>query len=189
MIRNRMVKALPVIMLLIISSCTTVGTIYTDFDPVANFQSYNTFSWTSVTPVAHLGSHDVTSRTDRNIIEEIRSNLTAKGYRYVNKIEDADLGVSISVGALDRVEFVENPLSTAEIMAGWRWAYRYGPEYSIQNYTDGTLAIDFVDLKTRSPIWHGRGTKRLSRAEINADDDREAISEAVTKILASFPAK
>ncbi len=173
----------------VLSGCVTVSQIYTDFDPFADFQSYSTFSWANVAPVTHLGNHDITSRTDRNVIEAIRATLTAKGYRYVNDIEDADLGVAISIGAMDGVDLVDNDIPGLINTSDLRWAYRYGPSYSVNNYTDGTMAIDFIDMEIRSPIWHSRGTKRLNRAELNADDDRESVTEAVRQILESFPVK
>jgi hypothetical protein len=53
----------------------------------------------------------------------------------------------------------------------------------VQQYTEGTLIIDFVDGKTRKLVFRGLAQAAVGSQARNAN----AIREAVTKIMAQFP--
>ena len=54
----------------------------------------------------------------------------------------------------------------------------------MQQYTEGTLTLEFYDRASEQAVWVGWASKRLSRV----DDSQALISEAVAGILAHFPA-
>ena len=67
-------------------------------------------------------------------------------------------------------------------------SYGYGAWYggstvSVQQYTEGSLAIEFWDRRSRQAVWVGGASKRLSKA----DDSKETIREAVRLTLEPFP--
>ena len=49
-------------------------------------------------------------------------------------------------------------------------------ETHVRNYTEGKLAVDVYDVKSRQPAWHGWATKRLSSSDKQA---REATIKAI----------
>ena len=72
----------------------------------------------------------------------------------------------------------------------YRGGYRYGTWYAgssvnVQQYTEGTMTIEFFDRKTKDALWVGWGSKRLSKK----NDREEAVKEAVQKILEPLPAR
>ena len=53
----------------------------------------------------------------------------------------------------------------------------------VQQYTEGTLVIDFVDSKTHKLVFRGLGQAAVGSTERNA----AAVQEAVNKIVAAYP--
>jgi hypothetical protein len=65
-------------------------------------------------------------------------------------------------------------------------SYRMGTvalNAGVQTYSEGTLVIDFVDRRTHTVVYRGSGQAAVGSAERNAN----AITEAVTKIVANYP--
>jgi hypothetical protein len=54
---------------------------------------------------------------------------------------------------------------------------------SNQQYTEGTLIIDFVDSKTHKLVFRGLSQAAVGSTERNA----AAVQEAVNKIVATYP--
>jgi len=53
----------------------------------------------------------------------------------------------------------------------------------VQQYTEGTLVIDFVDSKTHKLVFRGLAQAAVGSSERNA----AAVQEAVNKIVAAYP--
>ena len=63
--------------------------------------------------------------------------------------------------------------------------YGGGSNVDVQQYTEGTLAIDIYDVAEHDPVWHGVATKRITdKMRRNPD---ESLTEIVTEILQRFP--
>jgi len=83
---------------------------------------------------------------------------------------------------------------------GWGWGYYYFPyflhfpfEFKRQRnrlthyYTNGNIAIDIFDTKTKHPIWHAKASKRLSSKDLNSNLDN--ADEVAIRLLEDFPSK
>lgn len=176
-------------MLAFVACTATTGEVFTDSDPQANFNQMQNFTWTAENPMVTYGNYEVTSRTQQNVMAAIRSVLSEKGYSYVSNSAEADFAVSIIVGASDGSELLQNNVPPMLYDSDWRWAYKYGPQIYVNQFTEGVLVIDLIDISRESPIWHGRGSKRLSRSELRQDDDSESVNAAVQDILATLPSR
>lgn len=53
----------------------------------------------------------------------------------------------------------------------------------VQQYTEGSLVLDFVDSKTHKIVFRGLGQAAVGTTEENA----AAIQAAVNKIVAAYP--
>jgi len=178
---------------LAVLACASPMRIHTDRDSSANFSAYRTFAWIGPGPLARAkqGSENksaVSALDDKRIRGAVNRILEARGYRLVAKPAEADLVVAYSVGAEDKVRVHETPMMGP--IYPYPASYRYGAWYggstvSVQQYTQGTLTLEFYARKTEQAVWVGWASKRLSRS----DDSQELISEAVTKILANFPSR
>lgn len=157
-----------------------------------------------------LGTTRVPPMLEQRIAREVRTELEAKGYRYVETLEQADFGVSLTVGSRSSTEVIKSPETFWVNQTNWRWGRAYYPAYpaayrrpvavtatqvtvtttEVKSYTEGTLAIDIYDVQSKAPVWHGSGTKTVSTSEVGARRrtiDSGKIREAVARILKEFP--
>lgn len=195
---------------LALSGCATAK--YTaDYDQAHNFSTYRTFAWAGEKPMTVLGSAQVPPIVEERIATEIRAALEAKGYRYTETLEDADFGVSFTVGRRDSTEVVSSPEYFWVNQTNWRWGRTYYPAYpgvvrrpvgvttatpvavttrEVQAYSEGTLAIDIYDVAGKSPVWHGAATKTVERtglSDVASKASTEKVRAAVDRILEDFP--
>ncbi len=66
----------------------------------------------------------------------------------------------------------------------WGRGY-YGDQIDLRTYREGSLVVDVFDGQTHQPVWTGKATKELSRAEL--EHSRAPVQAAATAVLAAFP--
>ena len=176
-----------IVVLLTTIGCSIKPNVFVDSDPLQDFSFYKTFTWTNIDPMIVQSDYVVSPFVGEQVKDEIKLNLTNKGYKFFDEVADADIAISFTIGARDKVQVRTEP---AIIYSDWRWGGQYWGTQIIQTerattYTKGTLAIDVFDVKRRSPVWHGVGSKRLNSADKRGESDD--IGTAVTTILVNFP--
>jgi hypothetical protein len=143
-------------------ACSASPKVSSESAAGANFASYKTFTFISQTPAG--GNPVAVGRIQQNV----GSALAAKGY---TQGQPGDLTVVTTVGAQDRTQ-----IDT--------WGY-WGMRADVYQYTEGKLAVDVFDTKTRKALWHGQATETIDPNK----PDPAAINAAVTSVMASFPAR
>jgi len=195
---------------LMLSGCASTK-FTSDFDQAHDFGTYKTFAWAGESPMTVLGTTRIPPMLEPRIAREVRAELEAKGYRYVETLDQADFGVSFTVGSRNSTEVIKSPETFWVNQTNWRWGRAYYPAYpaayrrpltvgaatpvtvtttEVKAYTEGTLAIDIYDVKTKAPVWHGSGTKTVSTAEAvgrRGNFVSGKIREGVTTVLKDFP--
>ncbi len=66
----------------------------------------------------------------------------------------------------------------------WGRGY-YGDQIDLRTYREGSLVVDVFDGQTHQPVWTGKATKELSRAEL--EHSPAPVQAAATAVLAAFP--
>lgn len=177
-----------------------------DYDQAHNFRTYKTFAWAGESPMTVLGTTRVPQMLEPRIAREVRAELEAKGYRFVETLEQADFGVSFTVGSRSSTEVIKSPETFWVNQTNWRWGRAYYPAYrrplavtatpvtvtstEVRAYTEGTLAIDIYDVTSKAPVWHGVGTKTISTSQLagrRGSIDSDKIRAGVAKVLKDFP--
>ncbi|MGR8941631.1 MAG: DUF4136 domain-containing protein [Gammaproteobacteria bacterium] len=163
-----------------LTACSSVS-VTTDYDRATSFDQYRTYT---------LAPSDenipLSPSSEAALRDSLRVNLAAHNITEAPK--DADLHVVRHISTKDKV--VVYPGGGA-YGGGMPYAYgRYGywSRYpanlpDVEQYTEGTLILDFVDAKTQKLVFRGIGTGTVSDPETNA----ERIREAVEKIVLKFP--
>lgn len=131
--------------------------------PGVNFSSYKTYTW--VQAVVPAGGNPV---MQQQILNELDAALAQKGYQQVKS--GGDLSFVLTIGAQHKTD-----------VESWGW---WGRQLSVNQYTEGQLAVDAFDTKSQQAVWHGQASQSIDPNKPNPSK----VSAAITKLMAQFPA-
>lgn len=177
--RTKIILSVMALAVTVLSACTTLRTD-SDFDKEANFVNYKTYNFYDK-GLAKLTVNDIDKKRMMRAVDE---QMASKGFQKANK---PDLLVNLVVIKRERTDVYNNGFMGPWGMRGWGWGwgpYWGGGMNSVNQFTEGTFIIDFLDPKTKMHVWHGRG------AGFNLDSFKnreERINEGVREILAQYP--
>jgi hypothetical protein len=189
MMARPMTRVLIALLAVLGVACSTVRTT-TDFDPDTNFGAWQTYAWFPAGP-----SPTGDPRLDNPLLHDrveaaVSRTLDAAGFIRVQG-DSPDFYVNyhlsteqrINVHTIDR-HYMGGPHNRH--WGGRGWSGVGWTETRIEEFEEGSLIIDFVDVSARRLVWRGTGTRRLSR---NTRSDRvtQSVNAAVEEILAQFP--
>ena len=172
----KILKLLFLLCLVILTSCSSVRVV-SDYDTKVDFTSYKTFAFYK----KGIDKASVSDLDKKRIMRAVEAELVAKGF---SKSVNPDILVSIFTKSREQVNVSDN-----NIGIGWGWGYNpwfYGrTNININQYTEGTLFIDFIDKKTNELIWQGIGSGAMKMSNIEKKEER--INEFVYKIISTYP--
>lgn len=172
----------------------------TNYDRSVNFGQYKTFSLPDSVIIESNDSYSMTQTgVSSRFVTNVASALTAKGFRRVNRGENADLGVAIirvnnqyTGVASDPYSYYSNYWGGGFGGFGGYGYYPYYPSYYTYQVTDQYWEIQIVDLKNRPATGTGTTQAQLNviyDATIRGTDitDQQAVDTAVTAIFNQSP--
>lgn len=172
----KILKLLFLLCLVMLTSCSSVRVV-SDYDTKVDFTSYKTFAFYK----KGIDKASVSDLDKKRIMRAVEAELLAKGY---SKSANPDILVSIFTKSREQVNVSDN-----NIGIGWGWGYNpwfYGrTNININQYTEGTLFIDFIDKNTNELIWQGIGSGAMKMSNIEKKEER--INEFVYKIISTYP--
>lgn len=174
------------------SSLSTDLVVATNRDLRVDFGTFNTYHISDTIPRITDDPNDtiITGPEALEIVNQIRTNLDARGYQFVERDEDPDLAV---IPAIIRVTNV------GRVCSGWWWGYPgywppgywgpgggyYYPFCGFYSYETGSLNIDLMDLENReennniSATWTAVLFGSLNSSDnVNLDRALNAIDQA-----------
>jgi hypothetical protein len=164
---------------LAVAACSTTTHVITDYDRGARFSDFHSFT---MIERPHPGTDN--PLVERRTADAIRAQLTSRGFTYVVDPAQADFAVDFTIGSSDRLDVRSSPTPVA---GPWFHGGSWGSQVDVQQYQEGTLAIDVFDARSRKAVWHGSAGKRLSQSDLA--NSHAIIRDAVTAVLAGFPPK
>lgn len=172
----KILKLLFLLCLVILTSCSSVRVV-SDYDTKVDFTSYKTFAFYK----KGIDKASVSDLDKKRIMRAVEAELVAKGF---SKSTNPDILVSIFTKSREQVNVSDN-----NIGIGWGWGYNpwfYGrTNININQYTEGTLFIDFIDKNTNELIWQGIGSGAMKMSNIEKKEER--INEFVYEIISTYP--
>jgi len=171
-----------------VSACGPSINVSSDWDPAADFSTYQTFA---VLDEASGGQH-LDQLTSSRIKSAIGSTLEAKGMRQVDNPDNADFAVGWQITT-------DQQSSYQTVNTGWGGYGRYGgygggwgggmstsrtTEY---RYEVGTLVIAMFDEAKDQMIFTSTGSKKLATDNVTPEESQSRINQAVEAILKDFP--
>jgi hypothetical protein len=161
---------------LILTGCSSIS-VQQDYDPEYDFSKLKTFGFIPLSSEAGIDQLSA----DR-LSNAIKTELLAKGYTLS---EQADFGIALLFSS-----------KTKTNVQSYGYGYGYGyygrPGYGgtghvdVTQYEEGTLVIDFVDMKENKLVWRGIGSGALSQSP-SVEERTQRVNDAVNQILAQFP--
>ncbi|MDB9781402.1 DUF4136 domain-containing protein, partial [Flavobacteriaceae bacterium] len=172
----KILKLLFLLCLVMLTSCSSVRVV-SDYDTKVDFTSYKTFAFYK----KGIDKASVSDLDKKRIMRAVEAELLAKGF---SKSANPDILVSIFTKSREQVNVSDN-----NIGIGWGWGYNpwfYGrTNININQYTEGTLFIDFIDKNTNELIWQGIGSGAMKMSNIEKKEER--INEFVYEIISTYP--
>ena len=169
-------KLLAVILIMTLTSCTTVKVV-SDYDTKVNFTEYKTFAFYK----KGIDKASVSDLDKKRIMRAIEAELVSKGF---TKSNNPDLLVSIFTKSRERVNVRDNNF-------GWGFGWGYNPWFNgrsninVNQYTEGTLFIDFIDKNSNELVWQGIGSGAMKMKNVEKKEER--IKEFVNEIISTYP--
>jgi hypothetical protein len=169
--------------LLLLAACSSPLKVTSDHDSSVDFSQYKTFAMYKLTDK----SGAVSQLNQNRIIEAVRKQMLAKGF--TENESNPDVLVNVVTYLKEKQQVTAN--TNYYGYGGYYRPYAWGggmasgtTTYNTYDYHDGTLMVDVIDAAKKQLVWQGVGNKEIDKPNKNPD---KKISEAITKIMASFP--
>ena len=128
--------------------------VVTNQDPNTNFASYNTYYISDTVAVVKPSGNDTILKTanSQKLVDAVKQNMAARGYTFVSKGSNPDLGINVgvtkdvSVGVVYSGWWAGYPGWWDPWYWGWYYPYYYPWAYYYTVET-GSVIVDMVDLK------------------------------------------
>jgi hypothetical protein len=175
-----MVRGALMIAVASVAACVSKPTIHSNLDPAADFSKFQSYGYFDEV-TGRAPAYD--SFATRYIKNSIDHEMQQRGFKKSNQPQ---LLINTHVKTKDKVQVTETPA------AGGYYGYRYGMygwgagvSTNVDNYTEGTLNVDVVDVASKKLLWEGIAVGRIH--EKSRDDPQAAINEVVRQIFERFP--
>jgi hypothetical protein len=158
--RWRFLLPLPVLLLFLLYGLPVAAKVAIDFDPNLDFAKYKTFAYIGgIEQLQRLqvNPDQLKNQIHRSIVRE----LTSKGLREVQSVEDPDLVVRYWIET-NREVGVGYGVSWGTYGTYWtgHWSVQY-ISMDTHSTTEGILGIELIDAKTSSLAWRMFATEKI----------------------------
>lgn len=164
----------------LVGACASTPNTYSNVDATADFSKYRTFGYFAELATDRSGYESTETRLLKNAVNR---EMKARGFSDANQ---PDLMINFYINTQEKIRSRQTPT------AGGYYRYRgsyYGAwggyETRIDQYTEGTLNIDVVDIGTGKLVWEGAIVGRITDDVLN--NLAAVISKAVHEIYKTFP--
>ncbi len=158
--------------MLVGAGCSSVSVNH-DYDPQVNFSQYKTFSWLPIPAKATTNQLVV-----RRIKDAMTRQLEAKGILLVS--QNANFLIAMHGTTQEKLDIQDWGYSSP------RAAYWGQRDISVQQYTEGTLIVDFIDAQSKQMFWRGVAKGAVDPGA-SPEKRSKMITEGVAKLLEIFP--
>ena len=164
-------------------ACGGGTSVTSDYDPSADFSSYQTYSWAERTPAGDDDPRVYNSVTMRRVRTAVERALGDKGFEKVDSSGDFMVAWH---GAL------EGRMSYRTINGhygyGWGWYGGMGASSTYVNeWDEGTLLVDLIDGRSNELVWRGSATGTVDQGESTPVEAQRMLDEAASRLLETFP--
>jgi hypothetical protein len=177
-------KILPVLIAglsaILVMGCSSVS-VTTDYDHELNFTTLKTFEWMSVSK-DQLSANAAANMLQNSLVDNrfrgaVKTQLEAKGL--AESATNPDFLIMYHTGTQEKVNVTNYGYGYG------RWG-GYGGGVDVQQYTQGTIILDFINPSSKQLIWRSVATGALA-SKPDPDTMEQKINGVVQEMLAKFP--
>jgi hypothetical protein len=124
----------------------------------------------------------------KRILQAVTNELEAKGF---TASDQPDVWIDLNV----KTEQKQNATATTVSPYGTRYGYRWGmgvgfstTNINIEQYVEGTLFVDMIDVSKKQLVWQGRGVGTID-PDADPEKKEQRINNAVKQIFQALPIK
>ena len=179
----KLMHFIPVAVLAMVGCAATPNTV-SNVAPDVDFRQYSTFGFYSPLATDEQGYESLVSSFLKVAMAQ---ELDERGLAYS---DSPDLMINFYINTQEKIRTRNVP--TTRGYYTYRRPYGYDPffgypayETHIDQYTEGTLNIDIVDLKTQKLVWEGMASGRVRDSAVR--NLEQSIDSAVAAIMQNFP--
>ena len=162
---------------LLAMGCSGISYNY-DFDPQLDFNSFQTYGWVQPQE-GQSGGRGVGDLVEKRITAAVEQQLDSKGYRKTSG--KPDFLVNFYVTTQEKIDV--NTYHSGWGYYGW---YGGGTTTTVNQWTEGTLVIDLIDLAEEDLAWRGWATAAIEPNR-SPEERTRMINEVVAGIFSKFP--
>ena len=176
------IRTLPVVAAIVFGGCATAPDVQTTVDPAANLAGYRAYTFLETDPKAVGAITD--AEAQRRIRALLARHLNAKGYTLAASGQAADLGVhySAQIVAKQTALMIGRP---APYSYAWGHQHQELDGSITQDYRQGTLFVDLVDLAKGQLLWRARISEALSAGY--SEDNWKKVDRALGEAFEGLP--
>lgn len=169
------------LLMLILTACSSTR-IKSDYDVEMDFKSYKTYEWVDTElPGDELAKTPFLYKRIKVAIDETLQN---KGYTLATE-GDADFAVVAHGGVQEKTQVTT--WSTGYWYNPW-WGSYGGNYVEVNQYDEGTLVIDIVDMAKKELAWRGLASG-IVKEYSSPTQIQKRVDDTVKQILSQFPPK
>jgi hypothetical protein len=178
---------LPAAVLILLTACATGPNIRADRDPAADFAAYHTYNFEPQLGTDRAG---YTTLITNHFKKAVSREMEARGYVLADK---PDVLVNFFTSMHERTDVQSTPQMGMAIGFSRRsfGLYSAWPLYDgtveSTTYKVGIANVDVVDAARKQLVWEGVAEGRVTDRML--EDPGPAISDAVARIFAKYPAR
>lgn len=181
------VKLVSLLLILLISSCTTVKVV-SDVDKTVDFSQYKTYNFLGW----QNNSDKLLNEFDKKRIRDaFIEEFTARGISYQENGADMNISLYIVVDKKTSVTAYTDYYSNGGYGGYGRynrgWGAGYGSAqttYQEDDYLEGTLVMDVFDDKDKQQIWQGIAVSTIAEKPEKRD---KTTPKKIKMLMAKFP--
>ncbi|WPP53542.1 DUF4136 domain-containing protein [Catalinimonas niigatensis] len=168
--------ALYLCILALISGCSPVNVISSNFDPDISPESYETFNFYDL-DVDTPNPEQIDTIRLSMLKNAIENELNARG---LEMSDDPDLWVNIGVLLEDKVQTRETNIREAPLYIGQRNYHWESKEVVVDKYREGTVMLDLIDADSKEMVGQA-----VASGIVSEDNEKllQRIEQGVEKVF------
>lgn len=173
------------------AGCTSAPKLQFDFNKETDFTKAKTFILKPIPQNIQGVDPGLVMRVGPAAMDAVRSSMIAKGYMEVSDKTKADIAVVVHGKAVPKTDVTDWGMTGGMYYGrgGWYGGYPYGmyggSNITVDQYTEGTLIVEVYEVATKSMIWVGWGTARMTS---KTDEQVANVRNGITTLLNNYPA-